>query len=78
MVTFDANHVFIGVVNLRSGKPKSKQAHLHSFAPLPTIHNKNGKINIKIHSNAKIHRNNAKIQNYQHTILLLPCDVSLK
>jgi len=78
MVTFDANYLFTGVVNLRSGKPKSKQASLHSSDPLLTIHNKNGKINIKIHRNAKIHHNNAKIQDYQHTKFLWPCDVSLK
>ncbi len=50
---------------------KSKQTCFHSFAPLLTIHNKNGKINIKFH-------NNAKIQDYEHTKLLWPCDASLK
>jgi hypothetical protein len=71
MVTFDANHIFTTVVNLHLGKPKFKQACFHYFARLPTIHNKNGKINIKIH-------NNAKIQDLQHTKLLWPCDASLK
>jgi len=71
MVTFDANCVFTVIANLHSSKPKFKQACFHFFSPLPTIHNKNGKINIKIH-------NNAKIQDYQHTKLLCPCDASFE
>ncbi len=75
-VTFHANHVFTRVVDLCSNKPNpNKHASILS-PPLPTIHNKNGKINIKIHNNVEIHHNNAKIQNYQHTIFLWPCDAS--
>jgi hypothetical protein len=43
MATLDAKHVFIGVASFRLSKPKSKQGHLHSFAPLLAIHNGNEK-----------------------------------
>ncbi len=71
MVTFYANCVFTEVVHSRLGKLESKHTCFHSCAPLLTIHNKNGKNNIKIH-------NNAKIQDYEHTKLFWPCDASLK
>jgi hypothetical protein len=43
MSTLDAKHVFIGVASFHLNKPKSKQDHLNSFAPLLEIHNGNGK-----------------------------------
>jgi hypothetical protein len=43
MATLDAKHVFTGVASFRLRKPKSKQSHLHSFAPMLAIHNGNGK-----------------------------------
>jgi hypothetical protein len=43
MSTLDAKHVFTRVASFHLNKPKSKQDHLHSFAPLLEIHNGNGK-----------------------------------